>query len=206
MHLREMLEVRELRDGDAAVLADLAEVVALEVGDHDELGEFLRVGLELEGELGVEDGIAAARARALDRTRGDVPAADAQEQFRRGGQDAGVAEVEKGAAGRGTAGEQMLEEAVGIAVEVSGEFLREVDLVDVAGGDVLLRAGDDGLRIRRGSGWIAIASGREMSCAPGQRVAPWPPSSRRRAFHSALKPFSRRTEIFGNQAKRNAPS
>ena len=109
------LELHELRDGDAAVFADLAEVVALEIGDHDQLGEFLRIGLELEGELLVAHRIAAARTRALDRARGDVPAADAQEKFRRGREHARVAEIEKRPARRRTAREQMLEEAIGIA-------------------------------------------------------------------------------------------
>ena len=130
--LRVAFELHELRNGDAAVFADLAEVVALEVGDHDELGEFLGVGQELEGELLVTHGIAAARARAFDRARGDVAAANAEEKLGRGGQDFGVTEIEEGTTGCGATGEEVLEEAVGVAIERRGEFLRQIDLVDVA--------------------------------------------------------------------------
>jgi len=102
MDLRKAFELHELRDGDAAVFANLAEVVAFKIGDHHELGELLGIGLELEGELLVAHGIAAAGTRALDRTRYDVASADAQEKLRRRGEHAGVAEIEERRARRRT--------------------------------------------------------------------------------------------------------
>ena len=39
--LLEALELQQLRDAHAAEFADLPEVVALEIGDHDEFGDFL---------------------------------------------------------------------------------------------------------------------------------------------------------------------
>ncbi len=44
----------------------------------------------------------------------------------------------------------MLEEPVWIARERRAEFLREVDLIDVTRGDVLLRAHDCSLKVRTG--------------------------------------------------------
>jgi len=43
----------EIRDVDGTVFADAAEVVAEEVGDHDQFGKFLGTGLEFVGKLGV---------------------------------------------------------------------------------------------------------------------------------------------------------
>ena len=61
-------------DGDRAVLADPAEVVAPEVDEHHVLGALLGVGEELVGDPEVLGGRGAARARAGDRPRGDVAA------------------------------------------------------------------------------------------------------------------------------------
>ena len=47
--LLEAFELQQFRHGHAAELADRAEVVALEVGDHDQLGDFLRRGEQIVG-------------------------------------------------------------------------------------------------------------------------------------------------------------
>ena len=106
------------------------------------------IGLELEGKLLVAQRVAIARAGALDRPSRDVAPADAQEEFRRSGENARVAEIEERPARRRAAREQVLEEAVGDCPRKRrGEFLREVDLVDVASGDVFLCARHAGLVI-----------------------------------------------------------
>ena len=61
-----------LDDADAADLADAAQVVALEVDDHRELGLVLLGARERVAHAG------AARAGALDRPRRDAAAAVAQ--------------------------------------------------------------------------------------------------------------------------------
>ena len=55
-NLGEPLELHEAGDGDAAVFANATEVVALEIGDHDEFGLLLGIGLQFEGELLVAHG------------------------------------------------------------------------------------------------------------------------------------------------------
>jgi hypothetical protein len=57
LDLGKTFEPDEFGDLDGAEFADFAEVIAQEVGDHDEFGHFLGAGLEFVGELGVASGI-----------------------------------------------------------------------------------------------------------------------------------------------------
>ncbi len=75
------LEAGQFGDVDGAVFADFAEVVAEEVGDHDEFGHFFGAGLKLVAELGVTGGVGGAGAGAFDGAGLDVGAAEAQKGF-----------------------------------------------------------------------------------------------------------------------------
>jgi len=67
------LDRHEAVDRDRAVLAHAPEVVAAEVDEHDVLGALLLVGEQLVGDARVVLDGRAARARAGDRPRRDVP-------------------------------------------------------------------------------------------------------------------------------------
>ena len=144
MHVRVRLQLRELRHGHAARLRDPPEVVAFEVDDHHVLRGVLGARAQLGGQAGVLDGVATARARALDRPRLQPVAVDQQQPLRRRRQhlDASVrpgGRIEVGGEWRRAGAPQP---PVGLEAghrQRCAEALREVDLVDVAGGDVAPR-------------------------------------------------------------------
>ncbi len=72
-HLSEAFHAPEFGNGDAAEFADLAEVVAFEVGDHEELGTLFGRGGELTHGGGVTCGIVGeARTRTFNWACGDA--------------------------------------------------------------------------------------------------------------------------------------
>src|SRR3569833_733162 len=84
-----------------AWLTDPAEIVALEVDQHDVLRPFLRMGREL-GHLGdVVSRTMASWARPRDGTRVDVTIIDADEALGRGAEDGGAAPLRQCGKGRG---------------------------------------------------------------------------------------------------------
>jgi hypothetical protein len=106
-HLREAFHPPQLGHGDAAKLADLAEVVALEIGDHEQLGALFGGGGELAHGGGIAFGIAdETRARAFDRTRGDAGTVHAQKQLGRGGEHRRSGQLHEGGMRRGRNGAQ----------------------------------------------------------------------------------------------------
>lgn len=154
----------ELGDGDAAEFADLAEVVALEVGDHEELGALFGGGGEFVDGGGVAGGIAGeAGAGAFDGAGGDAGALHAEEELGGGGEDGGASELHVGGMRRGGhLSEFEIEgQGVGLLRPLRTPGVGEIDLVDVSGGDVVLRtlhhvdevgAGDLGLELQVRSG------------------------------------------------------
>ena len=71
-------EADEIGHLDGTEFADAAEVVAEEVSDHDQFGDFLGAGLEFVAELGVAGGIGMAGASALDGAGLNLRAAHAE--------------------------------------------------------------------------------------------------------------------------------
>ena len=110
LHLRESFEPRQFRRLHRAEFAHLAEIVAQQIGDHHQFGEFLRAGLEFVGELRVARRVGVARARALDGPRLDVRAAQAQKLFRRRRRDLEIAAIEERRKRRGRNGAQPLKQ------------------------------------------------------------------------------------------------
>ena len=85
---RGAFQAAQPRDPDRAGLAHAAEVVAQHVDDHHVLGTVLGAGQQLAGERAVLGAVATARARALDRVRGDQAVrVDREERLGRGGQE-----------------------------------------------------------------------------------------------------------------------
>ena len=82
LHLREPFEPRQFRCLHRAEFAHLAEIVAKQIGNHHQFGQFLLAGLQFVGELRVVCRIGVARACALDGPRLDVRTAQAQKLFR----------------------------------------------------------------------------------------------------------------------------
>lgn len=81
LDLGETFEPDEFRDLDRTELADLAQVITQQVGDHHEFSHFLGTGLKFVSELGVTSGIGGAWPGAFDRARLDVRAAESEEKF-----------------------------------------------------------------------------------------------------------------------------
>ena len=145
MQGRERL-ARAISDGTATlpVTQHAAEVVALEIDDHHVLGALLRVREQRCAQRRVAHRVGVARPRALDRL--GVDAAAPRPRRKRSGEPhriVNVAAVEVGAERHALRRAQARVDArrVGI-VAADAEALRQVHLVDVAGGDVVERALD----------------------------------------------------------------
>ena len=141
--VRVVLVHHQLGDSHGAVGADLAEVVALEIDEHDVLGPFLRVEIELAGEVVVLGPACAARAGPGDGSRlGPAVGAERDKALRRGGDELVVAKVEIARKGRGIHGAQGVVEVQARQRVAQVEALREVGLEDVAGEHILTGALD----------------------------------------------------------------
>ena len=121
------------------VLADAADVVAAEIDEHDVLGALLLVALQLLGQPHVLFVVAPARPRARNRVRLDARPFDAHQHLRRRADDRHAAHPDEIHVGRRIDVPQRAVDGERIGVDVGLEALRQHDLVDVAGGDVLLR-------------------------------------------------------------------
>ncbi len=71
MDVLKALELQQLGYAHTAKITDPPEIIALEIGDHHQLGDFLGRGEEIVGVALVELLVLAARARAFDRARDD---------------------------------------------------------------------------------------------------------------------------------------
>ena len=132
------LQRHQLVDVHRAEAGDPPDVVAGQVDQHHVLGDLLRVLLQLAGHAPVVVVGAAAAAGAGDRA-GDHLAVDQLHQRlgrRADDRDLGVAQEVHVRAGVHLAQHAVHVERVGVEVEV--EALRQHDLEDVAGQDVLL--------------------------------------------------------------------
>ncbi len=127
---------------NAPEIADLPEIVALEVDDHHVLRGVLLAPSQFVGERTVLRGRSSPGSRPLDRPRLDVPPADAEETLRARGEDAVVARVEIRAERRRRPRAQTLVRRLRRAVNRKGEAVRQVHLVDLTVEDRALRLAD----------------------------------------------------------------
>ena len=127
------LELAQRRDDDRARLTDATEVVAGEVDDHDVLGTVLGARRERH----------RVGARPFDRTRLGVASAPREEPLRRCRHDGQrrrtgrAAEAEERSVRRRVAPIERAEQAHRVGSLFARQPAREVDLVAVAGTDVL---------------------------------------------------------------------
>ena len=145
--LLEALQLQQLGHGDAAVFADDAEVVALEVGDHHQLGDFLWRSEEVVGRLFVRRRFRAPRAGAFDRAGADRSSAHFQEGLRRGGKDRASIQLDECRARSGRVVAQGFVECPRISAPRRGEAVREIYLIDVPLRDVILSPRDHGAEL-----------------------------------------------------------
>ncbi len=75
MHVLIAFELEEFGNGDAAVFANPAKVVSLQVGDHNQFRDLLGRGEEVVGVTLVELGIGPTGTGAFDRAGDDAAAA-----------------------------------------------------------------------------------------------------------------------------------
>ncbi len=146
-HVRVALERHEFVDLDASAGADAAEVVALEIEEHDVLGPLLRVGEKFLLESSVPVCREAARPGAGDRSCFGQPAVERDEALRRRRDDLGEGRAQVAGERGGVDLAQPAEEIDAAAGPLRVEAAGEVGLVDVAGGDVLLGPPDDFLEV-----------------------------------------------------------
>ena len=154
MHRAIGLDREQVGHLDRADLGHAAEIVAQQIDDHQILGALLLV----HGEPGLEAGVLARRAApgrgALHRAGRHVLALAAEEQLGRQRQHIELGRVDQRAIGHALLAPERGIERDRIALEGEAIFHGEIDLIDVAGGDVVLDLGEGAI--------IALAR-------PGQR-------------------------------------
>ena len=187
MHRAIGLDREQVGDLDRADLGHAAEIVAQQIDDHQILGALLLV----HGEPGLEAGIFARRAApgrgALHRPRRHVLALAAEEQLGRQRQHVELGRVDQRAIGHALLAPERGIERDRIALEGEAIFQGEIDLIDVAGGDVVLH---------RGEGAIIVLA------RPGQsEVGDLGRARRRRCFRARRACRHRRAD----GARRNRP-
>ncbi len=136
-HVAVGLDLHQLVDRHAAVLADPPEVVAAEIDEHHVLGALLLVGQQLGGDPAVLLGRRAARARAGDRRVRDVAPVDGQQRLGARAGDLEVAEVQVVHVGARVDGAQTAIDRERLDRHRRRPALGGHDLEGVAGVDVL---------------------------------------------------------------------
>ncbi len=157
--LFEALEAQEVGHAHAAVFADAPEIVAFQVGDHDEFGDFFGRGEQLVGGAFVAVGFRSPRAGAFDGTGDRVAAAEAQKSLRRSGEDGGAVEIEVSRVGSGRVVAKRFVERPSVAGKVGRKAVSEADLIDVACSDVVLGATNHRLEAIRRDVWPKVDDG-----------------------------------------------
>lgn len=77
----EFFVLEHVGDLNGAEFANLAEVVAEEVGDHDELGGFFFGPLQVEGGAGIKFGVGEAGTGSFYGSRFDFAPGETKESF-----------------------------------------------------------------------------------------------------------------------------
>src|SRR3990172_8174583 len=127
---------------DRTVLADPAQVVPLEIYDHDELRLVFRTPQQFLSQIPIVSRALAAGAGPLHGARLHPAIAESEESLGRSPDDSDLAVVEEAAERRRIDSMEAPIEGEGVLVEAGGEPLRKIDLIDVSGGDVLLGLAD----------------------------------------------------------------
>ena len=121
---------------------DAADVVAAEIEQHQMLRALLRIGEQCGRQRLIFGFVGAAPRRAGNRADGDVAVAHAHQNFRARADQRKAAEIEMEQERRRVQPPQRAVERERRQRERRGEALRQHDLEDVAGLDVLLGLGD----------------------------------------------------------------
>ncbi len=132
----------EFGDADGAEGGDAAEVVADEVDEHEVFGAFFGVGGEFAVELVVFGIGGAAGAGAGDGAGLDFAVAEADEEFGGAGDEGEAGEAEERHVGGGVDAAEFFVDFLGGGAKGAGFADGEVDLVGVAGADVVLDLAD----------------------------------------------------------------
>jgi len=147
-HVRVALDDHPLGDAHRSGRRHPADVVAAEIHEHHVLGDLLRIGQEFGRERLVGLAVAPARARAGDRPQRHVAPFLAHQDLGRGAHHLEVAELVVEHVRRRVDRAQRPVERDRRCRERTRHALRDHDLHDVAGRDVLLRARHRGLERR----------------------------------------------------------
>ena len=160
---------------DGADFRHAAEIVAQQIDDHEVLGALLFV----DGEPGLEARILARRAssrrRALHRARRNVLALAAEEQLGRERKDVELARMDQRAVGHALLAPERRVKRDRIAGEGEVVLQGEIDLIDVAGGDIVLHRGEGSVIVLPGPRELEVGdrgrSGGAMGVEPGAGAA-----------------------------------
>ncbi|MPM48855.1 hypothetical protein SDC9_95582 [bioreactor metagenome] len=143
-----VFDMVHFRDLDAACLADPAQIIAHQIDDHQQFSPVLLAFQQLLAIGAVLLFGGAPWPGAFDWPRLHLAVADLQEPFRRTAQQLAHTEVDECGKGSGVDVAQARVQLVGRCFRPALEALGHVDLIDVAGTDVLLDAGDSRQIIR----------------------------------------------------------
>ena len=174
MHRAVGLDREQVGDLDRADLGHAAEIVAQQIDDHQVLGALLLVHGEPGREARVLARRASARRRALHRPGRHVLALAPEEQLGREREHVELARVDQRAIGDPLLAPERGVERDRIALEGEVVFQREVDLIDVAGGDVVLDRGEGAAILLARPGQLEVGDLRALGGAvrvePGARA------------------------------------
>ena len=140
LHVAEAAQFEQRVRLDRAGVAEAAQVVAQQVHDHQVFGAVLGVAEQGAAQGPVFHLGGAAGPGALDRLGHHVPPLNTQKALRRHAEHRILLVPEEAGVGRRVRRHQTLEAAQGVAVPARFEALRVVDLVAVAGAQVVLNA------------------------------------------------------------------
>ena len=101
MHISKTFHLEQFRHAHRAGHAALAQIIAQQIHDHQVFRAVLGVAAQVFGKQAVLLRITAARARALDRFGLYLAVLHADKTFRRGAQNPGLRQIQKGRVGRG---------------------------------------------------------------------------------------------------------
>lgn len=154
MDMLKRFQLQHVGDLDRSKVTDPAEVVAKEIRDHDQLRSFLFRITEFKSGLGIKLGIGETRTRSFDRACFDLPAREVQKGLGRRGKNFAPIEIQITGGGCGSGSTKFIvERKEPVRCPALGtESSRKVDLVDVAGRDVVLGRRDSLEEFRFGKG------------------------------------------------------
>ena len=136
-HERKGLDGAELIDPEGIDIGDPRKIVSQQVDDHDIFRTILGRGLQFVCQFPIASWVAGTTASSFDGTSLDPALLDSEESFRRCTDDLSNAHIEERCKRSGVDASELSIQRLGVAAGRAEQSLRQVDLEDVSGVDVL---------------------------------------------------------------------